>query len=264
MSERPAEPGFDPVLGEILYNYELTMNREMGRALVNLSGSFLFVSASDFACGCLDAEGNILTTISWSLQMGYAISNTVRDSLRRFEDDLRPGDVIFANDPYGGGGLHSHDVVVVAPVFDGEEILMWVGVSAHVTDVGGAVPGGYSVEHADVFGENIRFTPVKFYDGGKFRQDVLDAFLTNVRLPEETEIDLKAITGAVWMGKERCAAMIEQHGAEQVRAIHAAQIENGARAFRRRLAALPDGAYRGAAHMEHDGEDDLIYTIRAT
>ena len=47
---------FDPVLSEIVRNYELTMNREMGRALVNLSGSFLFVSASDYACGCLDAE----------------------------------------------------------------------------------------------------------------------------------------------------------------------------------------------------------------
>jgi N-methylhydantoinase B len=260
----PGEAEFDPVLSEILYNYELTMNREMGRALVNLSGSFLFVSASDFACGCLDAEGNILTTISWSLQMGYAISNTVRHALKRFEGDLRPGDVIFANDPYEGGGLHSHDVVIVAPVFAGEEILMWVGVSAHVTDVGGAVPGGYSVEHADVYGENIRFTPVKFYDAGKFRQDVLDAFLTNVRLPEATGVDLKAITGAVWMGKERSTAMIEQHGAEQVKAIHAAQIAKGAASFRQRLSSLPDGAYRGAAHMEHDGEDDLIYTIRAT
>ena len=40
----------------------------------------------------VDAEGNILTTISWSLQMGYAISNTVRHSLERFAGDLRPGD----------------------------------------------------------------------------------------------------------------------------------------------------------------------------
>jgi N-methylhydantoinase B len=259
-----AAPEHDPVLSEIVYNYELTMNREMGRALVNLSGSFLFVSASDYACGCLDAEGRILTTISWSLQMGYAISNTVRHALERFEGELRPGDVIFANDPYEGGGLHSHDVVVVAPVFAGDELLMWVGVSAHVTDVGGAVPGGYSVEHADVYGENIRFTPVKLYDQGMFRQDVLDAFLTNVRLPEATGIDLKAISGAVWMGRERARALVEQHGVERIRSIHAAQIGAAALAMRQRLGSLPDGAYQGAAHMEHDGEDDLIYTIRAT
>jgi hypothetical protein len=48
---------YDPVLSEIIYNYELTMNREMGRALVNLSGSFLFVSASDFACAWTPRAG---------------------------------------------------------------------------------------------------------------------------------------------------------------------------------------------------------------
>src|SRR5581483_9471552 len=165
----PRTAAFDPVLSEIVYNYELTMNREMGRALVNLSGSFLFVSASDFACGCLDADGRMVTTVAWTLQMGYSITNTVRASLARFKGDLHPGDLIFANDPYDGGGLHSHDVVMVAPVFDDDELVTWGGVSAHVTDVGGAVPGGFAVEHADVFGENIRFTPVKFYDRGKYR-----------------------------------------------------------------------------------------------
>lgn len=254
----------DPVLSEIIYNYELTMNREMGRALVNLSGSFLFVSASDFACGCLDEEGRILTTVAWTLQMGYSISSTVRASLKRFAGDLHPGDLIFANDPYDGGGLHSHDVVMVAPVFAGDELVMWVGVSAHVTDVGGAVPGGFAVEHADVYGENIRFTPVKFYDQGKFRGDVLDAFLTNVRVPKQTGIDMKALMGAVWIGRERAESLIQQHGADQIREIHSAQVAASGEAFRARIRALPDGVYQGAAHMEHDGVDDRIYTIRAT
>ena len=240
------------------------MNREMGRALVNLSGSFLFVSASDYACGCLDPEGNILTTIAWSLQMGFAMSNTVRASLERFEGDLHPGDMIFANDPYDGGGLHSHDVVVVAPVFRDGELVMWVGVSAHVTDVGGAVAGGYAIEPMECYGENLRFTPVKFYDQGKFRGDIIDAFLTNTRVPKQTGIDIKALLGAVWIGRERLDALLDQHGAERIREIHAAQIEASGRAFTERLRALPDGAYSGAAHMEHDGASDRIYTIRAT
>jgi N-methylhydantoinase B len=260
----------DPVLSEIVRNYELTMNREMGRALVNLSGSFLFVSASDFACGCLDADGRILTSIAWTLQMGYSMSNTVRASLQRFGDDLHPGDVIFANDPYDGGGLHSHDVVVVAPVFDesgaaGEERLtMWVGVSAHVTDVGGAEPGGFAVEPMDVYGENVRFTPVKFYERGHFRADILDAFLTNTRAPKQTGIDLKALMGAVWIGRGRLGEMLEQYGADRIEAIHAGQVEASGRAFRARLATLPDGIYEGASHMEHDGAEDRVFTIRAT
>lgn len=255
---------FDPVLSEIVYNYELTMNREMGRALVNLSGSFLFVSASDFACGCLDAEGRILTSISWTLQMGFSMSNTVKAALKRFEGDLHPGDVIFANDPYDGGGLHSHDVVVVAPVFSEGELVMWVGVSAHVTDVGGAVPGGFAVEPAEVFGENVRFTPVKFYEQGRYRADIVDAFLTNVRLPKQTGIDLKALMGAVWIGRERVDELIAQYGKDQVTAIHAAQIASSGKEFTERLELLPDGVYSGAAHMEHDGADDEVFTIRAS
>ena len=252
----------DPVLSQIIFNYELTMNREMGRAVVNLSGSFLFVSASDFACGCLDADGNILTTTAWSLQMGYAISNTVKASLKRFEGRLHPGDVIFCNDPYDGGGLHAHDVVVVAPVFSGDDLLMWVGVCAHVTDVGGALAGGYSVEPMECFGENVRFSPVKMYDRGEFRPDLLDAFLTNVRAPEQTGTDLKALMGAVWIGRERAQALIEHYGAEIVQGVHADQLQQSARAFSDRLARLPDGVYEGASHMEHDGANDKIYTIR--
>jgi N-methylhydantoinase B len=262
--DSPDVAEYDPILSEIVHNYELTMNREMGRALVNLSGSFLFVSASDFACGCLDAEGRILTSIAWTLQMGYSISNTVKASLERFAGDLHPGDVIFANDPYDGGGLHSHDVVVVAPVFDGDDLIMWVGVSAHVTDVGGAEPGGFAVEPMDVFGENVRFTPVKFYDRGNFRQDILDAFLTNTRSPKQTGIDLKALTGAVWIGRGRLNELIEQHGGARIAAIHAGQVEASGKAFKQRLAQLPDGVYEGAAHMEHDGANDRVYTIRAS
>lgn len=258
----PAEADFDPVLSQIVYNYELTVNREMGRAVVNLSGSPLFVGASDFACGCLDAEGNILTSIAWSLQMGYAVSNTVRTALRRFGDDLHPGDMIFCNDPYEGGGLHSSDVVIVTPVFVDDELVMWVGVSAHVTDVGGAVPGGFSVVPMECYGENVRFTPVKFYEKGVYRNDLVDAFLTNVRLPDRTGIDLKAIMGANWIGRERMEALLAQYGTTRVKAVHAAQIAQSDRAMRERLAVLPDGVYCGAAHMEHDGAEDKIYTIR--
>jgi N-methylhydantoinase B len=260
VADRPAD--FDPVLSQIVYNYELTVNREMGRAVVNLSGSPLFVGASDFACGCLDAEGNILTSIAWSLQMGYAVSNTVRAAIRRYGVDLHPGDMIFCNDPYAGGGLHSPDVVIVTPVFIDGELVMWVGVSAHVTDVGGAVPGGFSVEPMEVYGENVRFTPVKFYEKGGYRGDIVDAFLTNVRLPERTGIDLKAMMGAAWIGRDRIESLLAHHGVEKIRAVHADQIVASEAALRRRLASLPDGVYEGAAHMEHDGYEDRIYTIR--
>jgi N-methylhydantoinase B len=141
---------------------------------------------------------------------------------------------------------------------------MWVGVSAHVTDVGGAVPGGFSVEPMEVYGENVRFTPIKFYDAGRYRADVVDAFLTNVRLPDRTGIDLKAIMGANWIGRERMDSLLAHHGKEAVKAVHRHQIVQSERALAERLASLPDGAYFGVAHMEHDGAEDRLYSIRTT
>lgn len=261
--QEPRSEAFDPILSQVIHHYELTVNREMGRAVVNLSGSPLFVGASDFACACLDAEGNNLTNIAWSLQMGYAVSNTVQESLRRFGDNLYPGDMIFCNDPYAGGGLHSSDVIIVTPVFLDDELAMWVGVSAHVTDVGGAVPGGFSVEPMECYGENVRFTPVKFYEKGVYKPEIVDAFLTNVRLPERTGIDLKAMMGANWIGRERMEAMLRHYGRKRIDAIHADQLAQSEAEMRRRLEMLPDGVFEGAAHMEHDGAEDRIYTIRA-
>lgn len=255
---------FDPILSQVLYNYELTVNREMGRAIVNLSGSPLYVGAADFSCACLDEAGNTLTNISWSLQMGYAISNTVKTTIELYGDDIHPGDMIYCNDPYLGGGLHSSDVVLVTPIFDRDnELLMWVGVCAHVTDVGGPIPGSFSMYPVECYGENLRFTPVKFYDEGEYKEDIVRAFLTNVRLADRTEIDLKAMMGANWLGRERMIAMIDQHGVDTIRKIHRTQIRQSERAMRERIRLLPDGVYEGAAHMEHDGEDDFIYTVRA-
>lgn len=252
----------DPVLSEVVHNYELTVNREMGRTVLNLSGSPIFVGSADFATACLDASGRTLTNIAWSLQMGYAISNTVRAVIRYYGDDIHPGDMIFCNDPYAGGGLHASDVVIVAPVFHGDELVMWVGVSAHVTDVGGAVPGSFSVEPMECYGENIRFTPVKFYEQGRYRDDLVQAFLTNVRLSKRVEIDLKAIIGGNWLGRSRMEALIERHGPDRIRDIHEGLLQQTEQAMRERAALLPDGIYEGASHMEHDGENNKIYTIR--
>jgi N-methylhydantoinase B len=68
--------------------------------------------------------------------------------------------------------------------------------------------------------------------------------------------------GAVWIGRERAQTLIEHYGADVVAGVHAGQLQQSARAFSDRLARLPDGVYEGAAHMEHDGASDKIYTIR--
>ena len=102
-------------------------------------------------------------------------------------DEFREGDVFVANDPYHGGG-HLPDYNVFAPVFgtrrDGERRMVLIAsIQCHHGDTGGAVPGGYNVTAADIWGEGARWPVVKVIDRGVERRDVLYALQANNRLP---------------------------------------------------------------------------------
>ena len=262
---RQARPGaVDPIVLELVRSYEQSVNEEMGRTIVNLSGSPLFVGGADYACACVTASGELLNALCFQMPMAYTISNTVRAALDVYGDDIAPGDMIFSNDPFVAGGLHPPDCVIVTPVFHEDELVMWVGALGHVTDVGGASFGSFPVGHIECFGEAVRFTPINAHERGKFRHDVLNAFLTNVRFPNRTEADLRAMMGANWVGRERMAGFVEKLGPAAIRAAHEAAQRIGEQALRERIALLPDGEYVGETYMEHDGVDDRLYPFRCT
>ena len=114
----------------------------------------------------------------------------------------------------------------------------------------------------ECYGENLRFTPVQFYDQGKFRGDIIDASSEHARAEADGDRHQGA-DGRGRIGRSGCRPL-EQHGGAQIGAIHASQIAPSGPGVHRAAARSPDGAYSGAAHMEHDGASDQIYTIRAT
>ncbi len=254
----------DPVILEVVRSFEHSVNQEMGETILRLSGSPVFVGASDYATACVNDRGEVLSSLCFQLPMAFTISNTVRAAVGVYGDDIHPGDMIWSNDSFTAGGLHPSDNVVVAPVFHEDELVMWVGSVGHITDVGGARVGSFPVERIECYGEAIRFTPIKLYEQGRFRQDILNAFTTNVRIPERVEADLRAMMGANWLGRDRMLRFIERHGIERIRAVHDRILDIGEDETRERIRAIPDGAYAGATYMEHDGGEDLIYPVRCT
>ena len=67
----------------------------------------------------------------------------------------QPGDVIVANDPYRTG-THVNDMLFMRPVFHDGELVAFVNLKAHQLDMGGAVPGGFSVHQAHRLRERPR------------------------------------------------------------------------------------------------------------
>jgi Hydantoinase B/oxoprolinase len=84
----------------------------------------------------LDAKGR-LSALSVGIPQ-FMLSSTlpIQFSIELFRDDLRPGDVIVANDPYHGGG-HLPDFNVFSPVFSDEgELLLIASIQCHHGDTG--------------------------------------------------------------------------------------------------------------------------------
>lgn len=252
----------DPVTSAIVRGYELSTNDEMGHTIANLGTTPGLTTAADFSCACLSDIGDLLTTRCLSLSMAYGVGFTVRESLAVYGDRLAEGDTILCNDPYRGGGIHASDVNIVVPIISDGQLVMWAGVSAHITDVGGVVFGSMPPYPVECYGESTRWTPVKICEKGILRDDLLAAFLTNVRNASKTELDLKAMIAATAVARIRLQELIDRYGAERLMAIHDEQLFDTERAARQRVAQLPTGTFSGIAHLEHDGVTDRLYPIR--
>ena len=129
-------------------------------------------------------------------------------------EELYPGDVIVANDPYHGGG-HLPDFNVFAPVFythpDGGELVLMASIQCHHGDTGGAMAGGYNVFAKDIWSEGTRYPLLKIIERGKERRDVVLTMRANNRIAGFVG-DLRAQVGAAQLGVERLSEIITATG----------------------------------------------------
>ncbi|HBY30928.1 MAG TPA: 5-oxoprolinase, partial [Bradyrhizobium sp.] len=55
----------------------------------------------------------------------------------------------------------------------------------------------------EIYQEGIRIPPIKLYEAGKPREDLLDLLALNIRNPREFRGDLAAMLGAAHLGERR-------------------------------------------------------------
>ena len=117
------------------------------------------------------------------------------------------------NDPYHGGN-HLPDLTVLLPVFMGEHLVFWSINRAHQSDIGGATHGAYNPAATEIWQEGIRVTPLKLYDRGESRDDVLHMLATNVRHARDFLGDLRAMIGSARLGERRLLRLVDEYGQE--------------------------------------------------
>ncbi|MEO0621254.1 MAG: hydantoinase B/oxoprolinase family protein [Pseudomonadota bacterium] len=170
------------------------------------------------------------------------------------------GDVWIFNDPYAGG-THLSDFRLVRPVFREGRLVCWLASVGHWHDVGGNVPGNYNPVATESFQEGMLIPPVKLYDRGEHRQDVVDILSANSRLPLSLYGDLQGQIGALDLGHQRMQALLEEYGTETALTALAALKARAATLMRAEIAALPDGTVSAEDWLDNDGIADTALKI---
>lgn len=253
----------DPITLAVVRGVLETTQREMTMTLEKTARSSVFNVAHDYSNAIFNARPEmILQGQDIPIHLGGLIP-AMKEVARYFGDDLHEGDVIYHNDP-AYKGSHIVDCCMYKPVFYRGELAFWTVCKGHVTDIGGPVPAGYNPDAKEIYAEGLRIPPVKLWDKGVERYDVVNFMLTNMRSRRDQEGDLKAQLGAVNVGARNLVALLDKYGVQTVRDCIDELMDMADHHMRQIIRDVPDGIYEGAAILEDSGHGFGEIEIRAT
>lgn len=250
MSKRDRQ--VDPITLAVVRGVLETTQREMTLTLEKTARSSVFNVAHDYSNALFNHRAEmILQGQDIPIHLG-GLMPAMKAVAAYFGDDIRDGDVIYHNDPVMMGS-HILDCCMYKPVFYKGQLVFWSVCKGHVTDIGGPVPAGYNPDAKEIYAEGLRIPPVKLWDQGKPRQDVINFLLANVRARRDWEGDLRAQYGAVSIGERNLIALLDKYGVEQVQACIDELLNMAERSMRGLIASVPDGTYEASAVLEDAG-----------
>ena len=255
----------DPITLSVVRGILETTQREMTLSLEKTARSSVFNLAHDYSTALFNAVPEmILQGQDIPIHLGSLIP-AMKVVAGYFEGDIHEGDLLIHNDP-AWGGSHAIDTCFYRPVFWKGRLKYWTVCKGHLTDVGGPVPAGYNPNAKEIYAECLRIPPVKVWDRGVPRKDVLNFILTNMRARRDQEGDFNALIGACQVGERALIAMLEKYGEAQVDACIETLLDMAERQMRGLISSVPDGTYEGAAIVEDAGHGfgDLEIKARVT
>ncbi len=253
----------DPITLAVVRGALEMTQREMTLTLEKTSRSSVFNLAHDYSNALFDHRPEmILQGQDIPIHLGSLIP-AMKAVAGFFGDDIFDGDVIYHNDP-AYAGSHIVDCCMYKPVFYRGELVFWTVCKGHLTDIGGPVPAGYNPDAKEIYAEGLRIPPVKLWDRGRRREDVINLLLTNMRARRNQEGDLNAQYGACRVGERNLLALLDKYGVETVRACIAELKDMADRQMRSLIRSVPDGVYVGRAVLEDSGHGLGELEIAAT
>jgi len=254
---------FDRITVSVIQHRLESIVQEMGEAMLRTAYSQILNSSRDFSTAVFDGQGRLAAQAEHVPIHVGALPWAVASIAEFFKDRIWPGDMFLLNDPYHGNN-HLPDLTVLLPVFVGERLTFWSINRAHQHDIGGATHGTYNPAATEIWQEGLRVTPLKLYDRGLVRDDVMHMVATNVRHPRDFLGDLRAMIGSARVGERRLLKLVDDYGLDTVTGTVGEILDSAERQARQCIRRWKDGVYSAESILDDDGHGITDIHIRAT
>jgi len=191
------------------------------------------------------------------------MSDAVRNSVTEYGPErLKEGDVLICNDPYRIG-THVNDICFMRPVFHEGKIVGFVNLQAHMLDMGGVVPAGFSGTKKNVYENGLVIGPQLLYDADKPVKQTWSLIFDNARFADVMLPDMITICENLKLGERLLKESIARYGVDAFLGAMRYACDVSAEAMRLALEKLPDGDYHGEDAIDCDGiDDEEEFTVR--
>ena len=245
----------DPITFAVIKNGLDSIVDEMAYTVVRTARSEIVKDVMDYSAAICGADGSMLAQAKTiALHLG-AVPEAMAEVLKRYGNDLRPGDAVIVNDPYQGG-MHLPDIFMFVPIFHSGALQAFGVVICHHTDVGGRVAGSNASDSTEIFQEGLRLPVLKLYEEGRANETLFRIIEKNVRLPDRVIGDLKAQYAACHVGARELNKLFDRYGTTMAQAYFAELLDYAERMTREEIRGWPDGTYRFTDHLDDDGFND--------
>jgi N-methylhydantoinase B len=256
----------DRFTATVLSNRYRYVVQHMCTGLLNQAFSIILRDWYDFAATLSGPpeQNYSMPAVSNSLMLFLGtMTDAVRNAVEEFgPENLCPGDVLMCNDPYRIG-THVNDVCFTRPLFHDDRIVGFVNLQAHMLDMGGVVPAGFSGTKKNVYENGLVIGPQLLYHQDKPVKSAWNLIFDNARYGPVLLPDIKTIYENLRLGDRLVHETIERYGVEAYLGALRYACDVSGEAMRRALEELPDGEYHGEERIDCDGvADDEEYTVR--
>jgi N-methylhydantoinase B len=247
------EPAIDRVTLRVLGGAFNAIAKEMAQTLYRMSNSSIIRESEDIGCGIFGADGREFCESETSPMHIGSLPFYIRGFMRKLEGQINDGDIVIHNHPYHGAS-HTPDLGVAVPIFHDGLLIGFAAATAHLIDVGAAVPG-LNIDLVDLFAEGTLYNGIKLFDRGVRNEAVWSILQDSVRTPEHNASDIEAMIAATRLGRDRFLKLVGRYGVTTVLGAADYWMDFSEARLRAEIAKIPDGDYSAESWLDHDGRN---------